>query len=77
VSSLLEQASSCEEDWGGVGQKVPGLEINVRMVVATFTRWLALAAECPDSPFKNTVTSQVWWRTPLIPALGRQRQADF
>jgi hypothetical protein len=22
-------------------------------------------------------TSQVWWRTPLIPALGRQRQVDF
>jgi hypothetical protein len=21
--------------------------------------------------------SQVWWRKPLIPALGRQRQADF
>jgi hypothetical protein len=21
--------------------------------------------------------SQVWWRTPLIPALGRQRHADF
>jgi hypothetical protein len=23
------------------------------------------------------VLSQAWWRTPLIPALGRQRQADF
>jgi hypothetical protein len=21
--------------------------------------------------------SWAWWRTPLIPALGRQRQADF
>jgi hypothetical protein len=21
--------------------------------------------------------SQAWWRTPLIPALGRQRQVDF
>jgi hypothetical protein len=21
--------------------------------------------------------SQAWWRTPLVPALGRQRQADF
>jgi hypothetical protein len=23
------------------------------------------------------ITSWAWWRMPLIPALGRQRQADF
>ena len=27
--------------------------------------------------FKNTRTSQAWWCMPLIPALGRQRQANF
>jgi hypothetical protein len=25
----------------------------------------------------NDEKSQAWWRMPLIPALGRQRQADF
>jgi hypothetical protein len=24
-----------------------------------------------------SIWSSSWWRTPLIPALGRQRQADF
>jgi hypothetical protein len=27
--------------------------------------------------YKRMLLSQAWWRTPLIPALGRQRQADF
>jgi hypothetical protein len=26
---------------------------------------------------KKLITGRVWWLTPLIPALGRQRQADF
>jgi hypothetical protein len=27
--------------------------------------------------FKDRVSARLWWRMPLIPALGRQRQADF
>jgi hypothetical protein len=26
---------------------------------------------------KSVFNCWAWWRTPLIPALGRQRQADF
>jgi hypothetical protein len=26
---------------------------------------------------KRNYWGQAWWRMPLIPALGRQRQADF
>jgi hypothetical protein len=30
-----------------------------------------------SNQFKSDFETGQWWRTPLIPALGRQRQADF
>jgi hypothetical protein len=32
--------------------------------------------ECFISP-RNILCPGLWWRIPLIPALGRQRQVDF
>jgi hypothetical protein len=31
----------------------------------------------PETPWETTAITKLWWHTPLIPALGRQRQADF
>jgi hypothetical protein len=40
-----------------------------------------LAGEPAHSQFgaqiKKMLLARQWWRTPLIPALGRQRQVDF
>jgi hypothetical protein len=30
-----------------------------------------------ERPLKEVLMARQWWRTPLIPALERQRQADF
>jgi hypothetical protein len=32
---------------------------------------------CGNGQSGGCVSCRVWWHTPLIPALGRQRQADF
>jgi hypothetical protein len=40
---------------------------------------IKLRAEINQVDTKRTIQriSRAWWRMPLIPALGRQRQADF
>jgi hypothetical protein len=32
---------------------------------------------CRDTLVKTLQKATQWWRTPLIPALGRQKQGDF
>ena len=43
--------------------------------------WLITRSTIPQSPpYTRAVkikSSQAWWHTPLIPALGRQRQVDY
>jgi hypothetical protein len=39
--------------------------------------WFNLEKFCKEILFKQLHPAGQWWRTPLIPALGRQRQADF
>jgi hypothetical protein len=38
--------------------------------IITKFSWIVLAVQ-------NVLASRAWWLTPLIPALGRQRQVDF
>jgi hypothetical protein len=41
------------------------------------TRFRPARATCEDPVLRNKTRTGWWWCTPLIPALGRQRQVDF
>jgi hypothetical protein len=55
---------------GGWGEKTGDVMMGKELKVRTLS---------PDTARgnKRRKLSWAWWRTPLIPALGRQRQADF
>jgi hypothetical protein len=45
--------------------------------MVAYTQNPRVSALCQEERSRIVYHSQAWWRTPLIPALGRQRQADF
>jgi hypothetical protein len=64
----------------------PGLLFSLPMKVENWPTGLLLKADCSALTtgfgeftwkYQYNTVSQAWWRTPLIPALGRQRQVDF
>jgi hypothetical protein len=49
-----------------------------RWVLAVVLKHISLLEKaCSQLPLKTRIVSWAWWHTPLTPALGRQRQADF
>jgi hypothetical protein len=53
-----------------------GLAIFILLIYYVFSKDRALGGgKIPC--LRKEITSRTWWCTPLIPALGRQRQADF
>jgi hypothetical protein len=70
------------QQWGGWGRKIRTLRpawVKWRKLVSTgkgHKQQPAKQTQASPTP-QNTLRSWAWWCTPLIPALGRQRQEDF
>ena len=61
--------STCGAEAGG------SLWIQYSLVCRVSSR--AASSVKQKSYLKNSIVGRTWWRMPLIPAFGRQRQADF
>jgi hypothetical protein len=69
VNSLELEFQVVESCYVGAG--------NQTQVVCENIKYLATEPEGSRPSDKAFLATGQWWRTPLIPALGRQRQVDF
>jgi hypothetical protein len=53
------------------------IEADVSMILNMGSRYMGVQYISLLYILKIVQDGWVWWRTPLVPALGRQRQADF
>jgi hypothetical protein len=50
---------------------------NIKNLGVTLTKQVKDLHKNKFKSLKKEIKSRAWWHMPLIPALGRQRQADF
>jgi hypothetical protein len=71
-TALVSLLTGCT-GYSGVGD----LPVNQGFAICLLAVWCVQVAEPDRVSCVKRDAHRVWWCTPLIPALGRQRQADF